>query len=166
MSSGIDQYHINYDKVCEVYDTSRVANAEVVEKLVQSLRITGDSTVLDMGCGTGNYTSAIQRVAASTIGVDASTGILKRALAKFSNLTYICGDVTSLPLKSGTFDAAFAVQVLHHVKNKIQFISEAHRILRKGGRIAIDSCSHQQMRTFWLYYYFPKSLGCHQQSRI
>lgn len=31
-------------------------------------------------------------------------------------------------------------------------------MLRKGTWLAIDSCSHRQMRTFWLYYYFPKGL--------
>ena len=158
MSPGIDNGSIDYDKVSEVYDTSRVANVEVVEKLIQSLQITGDSTVLDMGCGTGNYVSAIQRVMPSTIGIDASIGMLKRARAKFSGLTFICGDVTSLPFKSGAFDAAFAVQVVHHIRDKGLFLKEANRVLRKGACLAVDSCSHRQMRTFWLYHYFPKGL--------
>lgn len=158
MSPGIDNGSIDYDKVSKVYDTSRVANVETIEKLIHSLQLTSDSIVLDMGCGTGNYTSAIQRVTASTIGIDASIGMLKRARAKFSNLPLVCGDITGLPFKSGTFDAAFAIQVLHHVREKASFLKEANRLLRKGARLAIDSCSHQQMRTFWLYHYFPKGL--------
>ena len=159
MNPGTDNRSVDYDKVSQIYDKSRVANSETVEKLIQSIQITSGLVILDMGCGTGNYTEAIQQVTASVIGVDASMGMLKRARAKRSDLLLVCGDVTSLPFKSGTFDAAFAVQVLHHVKDRMRFLKEAHRILRKGARLAIDSCSHQQMRTFWLYYYFPKGLG-------
>ncbi len=158
MSSALNNNSVDYDKVSRIYDTSRVANTETTEKLIKRLHISGDSLILDMGCGTGNYTAAIQQVAASVIGIDASTGMLKRARAKFSDLSLVRGDVTSLPFKSGRFDAAFAIQVLHHVKDKELFLREAYRVLRKGACLAIDSCSHQQMRTFWLYHYFPKGL--------
>ena len=158
MNPSTDNGSVNYNKVSQIYDTSRVANSETVEKLIQSLQITSGSVILDMGCGTGNYTIAMQRVTASVIGIDTSIGMLKRARAKLFDLSLVCGDVTSLPFKSGVFDAAFTIQVLHHVKDKMRFLKEAQRILRKGARLAIDSCSHQQMRTFWLYYYFPKGL--------
>ena len=158
MSPSTGDGPVNYDKVSQVYDTSRVANVETIEKLIQSLQITSDSVVLDMGCGTGNYTTAIRQVTESTVGVDMSRGMLKRALVKFPDLPLVCGDVTSLPFKSRAFDAAFTIQVLHHVKDKMFFLKEAKRVLRKGARLAIDSCSHRQMRTFWLYHYFPKGL--------
>jgi len=158
MSTSIDNGSVDYDRVSHVYDTSRVAHAETIEKLIRLLRISRDSVVLDMGCGTGNYTAAIQQVAASVIGIDASTGMLKRARTKFSDLSLVRGDVTSLPFPSDIFDGALAIQVLHHIKEKELFMKETHRVLRKGACLAIDSCSHQQMRTFWLYHYFPKGL--------
>lgn len=158
MSKNIDNGSVDYDKVSHVYDTSRVANAETIEKLIRLLQISGGSVVLDLGCGTGNYAVAIQQVAASIIGIDASMGMLKRARAKFSDLSLVHGDVTSLPFSSEIFDGALAIQVLHHIKEKELFIREAYRVLRKGACLAIDSCSHQQMHTFWLYHYFPKGL--------
>ena len=153
-----DDTSINYDKVSRIYDTSRVANTETVEKLINLLHIDGDSVVLDAGCGTGNYTAALQQVARSVIGLDVSTGMIEQAQAKFPELTLICGNVTILPFKSGTFDGAFAIQVLHHVKEKALFLAEAHRVLRKQACMAIHACSHRQMRAFWFYHYFPKGL--------
>ena len=149
---------IDYDRVSRVYDTSRMANTETTEKLIRLLHIGSDSVILDMGCGTGNYTAALERVAKRVIGVDSSIGMIEKAQAKFTELPLICCDVMSLPFGSEAFDGAFAIQVLHHVKEKELFLSEAYRVLKKGAYLAIDSCSHRQMRTFWDYHYFPKGL--------
>jgi len=153
-----DTTSVNYNKISRIYDTSRVANPETTEKLIRLLHIGGDSVVLDMGCGTGNYVAVLRQVAKNVIGIDLSPGMLEQARAKFSGLPLICGDVTSIPFKSETFDAAFAIQVLHHVKEKELFLKEAYRVLRKQACIAIHSCSHRQMKVFWFYHYFPKGL--------
>jgi ubiquinone/menaquinone biosynthesis C-methylase UbiE len=153
-----DKKPIAYDNISRIYDTSRVANTETTEKLLRLLHIGGNSVVLDMGCGTGNYTAALQQVAESVIGIDVSIGMLEQARAKFTDLPLIRGDVTGLPFASGTFDGAFAIQVLHHLKKKELFLREAYRVLRKGACIAIHACSHRQMRAFWFYHYFPKGL--------
>jgi len=153
-----DSTSIDYNRISPIYDTSRVANAETIEKLIRMLHVDCDSVILDMGCGTGNYTAALQRVTRSVIGIDVSGGMIEQARAKFTDLLLICADVTSMPFKPESFDAAFAVQVLHHVKEKKLFITEAYRVVRKGTWIAIHACSHRQMRAFWFYHYFPKGL--------
>ena len=158
MSVRMDDGSIDYNRVSQVYDTSRVANTETIRKLTQLLQISGDSVVLDMGCGTGNYTDALRQVAKSVIGIDLSIGMLEQARSKFIDLLLILGDITSMPFKPKSFDAAFAIQVLHHVKEKELFLAETCRVLRKGARTAIHSCSHRQMRAFWFYHYFPKEL--------
>lgn len=158
MSTSIDNGSVDYNKVSHVYDISRVAHAETIEKIIRLLQISSDSVILDMGCGTGNYAAAIQQIAARVIGIDASMGMLERARAKFPGIHFVKGDITSLPFSSEIFDGALAIQVLHHIKGKELFVREAYRVLRKGACLAIDSCSHQQLRTFWLYHYFPKGL--------
>ena len=153
-----DKKSIAYDKISRIYDTSRVANTETTEKLLRLLHIGIDSVILDMGCGTGNYTDALRRVAKSVVGIDLSIGMIEMARTKFSDLSLIRSDVTCLPFTSRIFDGVFAIQVLHHVKEKELFLMEAYRVLRKGASIAIHACSHRQMRAFWFYHYFPKGL--------
>lgn len=153
-----DTPSVGYNKTSRIYDTGRAAHTETVEKLIRLLHIGNDSVILDMGCGTGNYTYALRRVVKSVVGIDLSIGMLKQARVKFVSLPLVRGDVTSLPFASGIFNGAFAIQVLHHVKEKELFLTEAYRVLRKGTPIAIHACSHQQMRTFWFYHYFPKGL--------
>jgi len=149
---------IDYSKISKIYDIGRATNAETVEKLVRLLRVSTDSILLDMGCGTGNYTAALQKVGKSVIGVDISPDMIEQARVKFPRLQFICSDVTNLPFDSGMFDGAFAIQVLHHVKKMENFLMEAYRVVRKGAYIAIHSCSHRQMKAFWFYHYFPKGL--------
>ncbi len=158
MMKDRDDGFIGYDSISPIYDVSRGANVETIEKLVTLLHVDCDSVLLDMGCGTGNYTAALQQLAESVVGIDKSIGMIEQAQAKFPALRLICGDITSLPFSSGTFDGASAIQVLHHVETKETFIREVHRVLRKEAYIAIHSCSHRQMRAFWFYHYFPKGL--------
>ncbi len=149
---------IDYDKVSYVYDTSRMANAESIDKLLRILRISSNSMVLDLGCGTGNYTSILQQTAKAVVGIDQSRGMLHQARCKCKS-PLVQGDITYLPFANMIFDGAFAIQVLHHVKQKEQFLCDVYRVLHKGATFAIDSCSHRQMRTFWLYRYWPKGLN-------
>ena len=153
-----DSRAVAYDKISRVYDVSRSANSETIEKLIRLLNAERNSFLLDMGCGTGNYAAALQPVAGNVVGIDTSMSMIQQAQAKFPSLWLVCGDVTYLPFDSETFDGAFAVQVLHHVRDKEVFLREANRVLRKGACIAIHSCSHRQMQTFWFYHYFPKGL--------
>ncbi len=153
-----DNRSVGYDRISRIYDVSRAANAETVDKLVRLLNVNSERMLLDLGCGTGNYTAALSKTVKSVIGLDISKGMIEQARAKFPVLRFLCGDVTNLPFDSQTFDGAFAIQALHHVKKKEVFLSEAHRVLRKGAYIAIHSCSHKQMRSSWYYHYFPKGL--------
>ncbi len=153
-----ENHFISYDRISRIYDVSRGANVETVRKLVRLLNAGSDSVFLDLGCGTGNYTAALQKTAKILIGIDISKGMIEQAQVKFPQISLICGDVTRLPFDSKTFDGAFAVQLLHHLKKKEIFLKEAHRVLRKGGCLAIHSCSHRQLRSFWFYHYFPQGL--------
>jgi SAM-dependent methyltransferase len=151
-------HQVDYNAVSDIYDVSRAACAETVAKLVEILRVDNRSHLLDLGCGTGNYAGEIHQHAGKMTGIDISEGMLHQARAKFPEINFIHGDVTRLPFSSSSFDGAYAVQVLHHIKDKELFFREVHRVLKSGARFAIDSCSHRQMRTFWFYHYFPKGL--------
>ena len=87
-----------------------------------------------------------------------SPGMLYQARDKFADTSLVLGDATNLPFSSEIFDGVFAIQVLHHIKEKEQFLKEAYRVLRRGASFAIHACSHQQMRAFWFYHYFPAGL--------
>ncbi|MFX0070540.1 MAG: class I SAM-dependent methyltransferase [Candidatus Hermodarchaeota archaeon] len=149
---------INYDQFSQIYDLSRGANPKTVSDLVKFSYINQNSLLLDLGCGTGNYTNALKQFVKFIIGLDLSLGMIKNARVKFPNLEYTNANVMSLPFRSKIFNGLYLVQVIHHIENKIVLLEEAHRVLRKNGSIAIHTCSHDQINTYWYTYYFPEGL--------
>jgi SAM-dependent methyltransferase len=149
---------INYDQFSQIYDLSRGANPKTVNDLVKFTCIDQKSFLLDMGCGTGNYTNALKDYVKHIIGLDLSSGMIKKAKDKFPNLEYINSNVLSVPFRSEIFNGLYLIQVIHHISNKVALLKEAYRILQKNGYIAIHTCSHDQINTYWYTYYFPEGL--------
>lgn len=149
---------IDYEGISKIYDTSRGINIGVLEDLCSILNVNSKSTLVDLGCGTGNFATALQQYSKRIVGIDLSGGMIRKTRSKSPNLQVLRGDVTHLPFTSETFDGAYSIQVLHHVKDKDTFLEEIYRVLRKNARVTINSCSHKQHEAFWVLHYFPKGL--------
>jgi ubiquinone/menaquinone biosynthesis C-methylase UbiE len=125
--------------------------------LVELLNPITDSVVLDVGCGTGNFLLELNSLSQKLVGLDLSTGMLAQAKSK-SRAMLIRGNALFMPFYEKVFDAAYCIQVLHHILDKSRFINEVYRVLKREGRFVIQSCSHDQLKTFWQYHYFPTAL--------
>jgi ArsR family transcriptional regulator len=98
--------------------------------------------VADLGCGEGYLTLEAARWARRVTAVDKSADVLARArdLAvrrKLRNITWKKGELDRVPLRNTSVDLVLLSQALHHAINPAQVLSEAHRILRPGGRVLI-----------------------------
>ena len=124
-----------------------------------------DAAVLDIGCGTGNFLREFDGLGRQLVGLDVSEGMLAQARLKGIHAELVHGDACALPFEDGVFDAAYCIQVFHHIPeaDRDTFLLEAHRVLKPGGRFVMQSCSHEQLLTFWEYCYFPTALGLDRQ---
>ncbi len=148
----------DYDEASRHYDFSRRAGRKTSKLLIELLNPTKDTWVLDLGCGTGNFLSELSTISAKLLGLDISAGMLAQARAKTSRATLILADGVAMPLQDRSFEAVYSILVIHHISDKIGLMSEVYRILHRQGRFVIQSCSHEQLSTFWFYHYFPRGI--------
>ena len=104
----------------------------------------GDA-VLDVACGTGNFTRDFARAvgdAGLVVGFDASETMLRRAVADTraagaSNVAYVRGDVVDLPFRDASFDAVCCFAALNLFADPVAALDAMTRALTPGGRIAL-----------------------------
>lgn len=122
--------------------TSWVTTEESRE-IPRLLALTGASSVLEIGCGSGRYALQIaQGVGCSVRGVDINAPGIETAnqLARGANLhSRVCfeqADVSrGLSLADQSCDAVFANDVLCHVPGRLTVLQEIMRVLKPGGRM-------------------------------
>jgi ubiquinone/menaquinone biosynthesis C-methylase UbiE len=115
--------------------------------------------VLELGCGTGamwtNHKDEIEKCS-EIVFSDFSENMVETAktnIGTFPNAKYQVIDIQDIPFEDGYFDIVIANFMLYHVPNLEKALSEASRVLKKGGVFyAGTSGEHGVMETIvsWL----------------
>lgn len=103
-------------------------------RCVRDLGLPAGSVVADLACGTGDFCRELTRAGQVAVGVDMSAGMLA---ANRSGSPLVRADVTRLPLTTGALDGATCGFALRNIVDLDAFLTELHRIVRPGGRIAL-----------------------------
>jgi ubiquinone/menaquinone biosynthesis C-methylase UbiE len=108
-------------------------------ELFRSLgRMGRQSTVLEIGCGTGEFTHRVAGHVQELRATDLSPELLRRAEARVragcpgATVILEIQDAMHLALRESSFDAAFGCSILHHL-DAGQALREIHRVLKPGG---------------------------------
>ncbi len=103
-------------------------------------------TVADLGCGTGALTAALAPRVKKVVAIDRSSSMLqaaRRRTERLRNVELHEADLAQLPLPAACCDAALLVLVLAYQDDPGPVLAEAHRILRRGGRLVVlDAVRH------------------------
>jgi SAM-dependent methyltransferase len=146
---------IDYDEIAHHYERHRWAAVEVVRELVNVSGVGADSTVLDVGCGTGTASVAFQeRTGATVWAVDRSVEMLRYGRGKSSPVRFARADAHRLPFRDARFDFAYAVLIIHHLVDVPGFFRELYRVIREG-KAAILTCSHDWIGRHPMTRFFP-----------
>ena len=149
-----------YDSVAGDYARFRHSDPNAVERLIQGSGVSSDSVVLEIGCGTGNYISAVQaRVGCTCFGIDPSREMIKQAKKRENGVTFSVGSAENLKFAAAFFDFVFSVDVIHHIGDRIRYFSQAYRVLRPGGLLATLTDSEETIpKRMPLTFYFPDTV--------
>ncbi|MDX2546534.1 methyltransferase domain-containing protein [Streptomyces sp. WI04-05B] len=121
-----------------------VATDRLTDLMISGLGAQAGQRVLDIGCGIGHPAQRLVRACdVNVVGITVShvqaqeatehaaeAGLADRATFRF-------GDAMDMPFPDGSFDAAWAFESMWHMPDRGHVLSEAARVLRPGGRLAI-----------------------------
>lgn len=103
-----------------------------------------DLRVLDLGCGYGWFCRwARQQGAASVLGIDVSSKMLRRAQTEPADagLTYRQADLEDVDLPMSAFELVYSSLAFHYLTHLDTLVARIHRALAPGGRL-IFSVEH------------------------
>jgi len=105
--------------------------------------------VLDMGCGGGRHAFSVYRRGADVVALDMSEKDLREVEVMFramelegevpagASATAVRGNAYALPFADASFDRVIAAEVLEHLPDDVDAMTELARVLRPGGLIAV-----------------------------
>lgn len=132
---------------------TRAGKFVVWDRVLRDLRLAGDETLLDLGCGRGAVLLAAARrlPRGRAIGVDvwqadqtdnSERATLANAMAEgvADRVELRTADMTALPLADESVDVIVSNLAIHNIPGRAgrrRALDEAARVLRPGGRLAI-----------------------------
>ena len=125
--------------------------------------------VLDVCCHGGTFTKVIlSKIGSKDIyGVDVSHSAIQYAQKKIPFGKFKVADAAKLPYTNNFFNAVICLEVLEHVDNPSQALSEIYRVLKKGGYTVILVPSDNRLfKIVWFVWtlYYPVWKHAHVQS--
>lgn len=148
---------MQYDQMGHQYDDTRRPDPRLADLFYTELKPNLDGVILDIACGTGNYTKLLAERGLSLEGLDRSTTMLSVAREKAPELNWHLGNVEALPFEDGIFAGALCVNAIHHFPHLLKPFSEVSRVMR-GGKFVLFTSTPESLNGFWLKHYFPKAI--------
>ena len=158
----------DYDSTSGSYNDTRIpVGLPIILGYLASTPVAmSEQTVLDAGCGTGNYLAKLRGRIGKLHGLELNAGMQQVARDRFAgdpSVQIDQGSITELPFADETIDGIICNQVLHHLDrgegedadvadfpNVRAFFREAFRLLRPDGVVVINMSTHRQVRDgFW-----------------
>lgn len=117
---------------------------EVETKLAFSLFLPKPGMkILDVGCGTGNFSIKLAKMGCEVVGIDISDEMLTKARKKSRdlgmNIEFYNMDIYDLKFEEETFDGVFSMAAFEFIKEPQKAYEEMFRVLKKNGELLIGT---------------------------
>lgn len=115
-------------------ETDPAYEAVVTPLLLEVLSPRAEEAYLDVGSGEGRVMRSVSASGAAVVGLE-----LNEELGRQAGYRTVVASVGEAPFRGDSFDGAYAVLVLEHLKETTPFFTETARMVKAGGVLAIVS---------------------------
>lgn len=118
-------------------------NEEYMQAYFEFIDLQKEDELLDVACGTGEFSVFCARRIKRVHGIDISPGMIELAnkLAQNSglaNVAFECHDVEHIPWADNSFSVVQCRSAFHHMENYSQVFNEMLRCCESNGRVAVQ----------------------------
>ena len=140
-----------FDQAAESYDSwyhtklGRFVDKVETELAFGLFEIVPGMKVLDVGCGTGNFSIKLAQQGCKVIGIDISDEMLELARSKAKeaglDIEFYNMDVYHLQFEPESLDAAFSMAAFEFIDQPEAALNEMMRVVKAGGQAFIGTIS-------------------------
>jgi SAM-dependent methyltransferase/MOSC domain-containing protein YiiM len=126
-----------FDASADAYERGRPDYpAAAAASIVNLLDLRPGRVLLELGAGTGKMTRQLAPSGARILAIEPVAGMRAKLVDEVPEAELVNGTAEAVPLPAGSVDAVVAAQAFHWF-DTIRALSEIHRVLRPGGRVAL-----------------------------
>lgn len=142
-ASGVELTALRAEHLHPV-DHLHAGGAGATKDLIAALGLSGEERVLDVGSGIGGPSRMAAAFGARVTGVDLTPEFVRTATELTARVglahraSFQVASAEELPFDDDSFDVAMMIHVGMNLPDKKQVFGEVHRVLRPGGRFALQ----------------------------
>ncbi len=143
------RYSRNYNDIeHRVSEIDRLNRTQAILNKV----INNNSLVLDIGCGTANFTIRLVDICKKIVAMDFSEYVINSNRERYKNfkdkIEFNWGRLPELEYESDQFNIILALEVLYYLEQneQVKAIREIYRCLKNGGHLVISTVVDKKLR--------------------
>jgi ubiquinone/menaquinone biosynthesis C-methylase UbiE len=142
MAALFDNFSTDYD---DWYNTpaGKFIDAVETESLYSLLKPQGNQKILDVCCGTGNFSVKLARMGCKVTGIDVSEEMLRRAESKIEkenlNIELLKGDCSIISLHNNYYDSIISMAGFEFINDSNTAHKNLTKYLKIGGQFIIGT---------------------------
>ncbi|UOK36458.1 methyltransferase domain-containing protein [Pseudomonas palleroniana] len=109
---------------------------QLIGWLGEALGVEPQSTVIDLGAGTGKFTRLLSTLTPALIAVEPIAAMAAQLARSLPDVRLVEGTAESIPLGDATADAVVCAQAFHWFATQAA-LAQIHRVLKPGGRLGL-----------------------------